>query len=325
MDKDTLLIFLALVFGAVFLLTQSIVVPTFGTGRQESRRLKQRLGIVADENQSEQQISLVREKYFKKLSPLEKGLESLPAMKRLETFIERSGHDFPAYRLVLLSLLLGLVGGGLAWTLSRQLLWVPVGVFILGAFPVIKLKFDLAKRFARFEEQLPEALDVMTRALRAGYPFNETLHLVATEMDDPIAREFHIAFDEINFGVDTRWALSSLVDRTPSMSLMAIVTTVMVQRETGGNLAETFENIAKLIRGRFKFQRRVLTLTAEARMSAWVLVMIPFVLLAGMSIMNPDYVANLIYDPMGRKVVLVGIVLMILGNLWIRKLIDMEI
>ena len=325
MDKDTLLIFLGLVFGAVFLLTQSIVVPTFGTGRQESRRLKRRLGIIADERQAEQQISLIREKYFKKLSPLEKTLESLPAMKRLETFIERSGHGFPAYRLVLLSLLLGLLGGGVAWILGHQWLLVPVGFLLLGGFPVMKLKFDLAKRFARFEEQLPEALDVMTRALRAGYPFNETLHLVATEMENPIAREFRIAFDEINFGVDMRWALRSLVDRTPSMSLMAIVTTVLVQRETGGNLAETFENIGRLIRGRFRFQRRVLTLTAEARMSAWILAMVPFVLFAGISIINPDYVGNLTQDPMGRKVILGGVVLMIAGNFWIRKLIAIEI
>jgi len=325
MDKDTLLIFLALVFGAVFLLTQSIVVPSFGSGRQESRRLKQRLGILADEYQAEQQISLVRDKYFKKLSPLEKRLESLPAMKRLETFIERSGHSFPAYRLVLCCLLLGLSGGWVAWLLSHQRGLIPVGIFILAGLPVMKLRFDLAKRFAKFEEQLPEALDVMTRALRAGYPFNETLHLVATEMDDPIAREFHITFDEINFGVDTRWALSSLVGRTPSMSLMAIVTTVLVQRETGGNLAETFENIGRLIRARFKFQRRVLTLTAEARMSAWVLVMVPFVLFAGISFINPDYVANLTADPMGRKIILSGVGLMILGNLWIRKLIAMEI
>jgi tight adherence protein B len=122
-----------------------------------------------------------------------------------------------------------------------------------------------------------------------------------------------------------RWALRSLVDRTPSMSLMAIVTTVLVQRETGGNLAETFENIGRLIRGRFKFQRRVLTLTAEARMSAWVLAMIPFVLFAGISIINPDYVATLTHDPMGRNVILGGVVLMIVGNLWIRKLIAMEI
>jgi tight adherence protein B len=189
----------------------------------------------------------------------------------------------------------------------------------------MKLRFDLAKRFAKFEEQLPEALDVMTRALRAGYPFNETLHLVATEMEDPIAREFHITFDEINFGVDMGCALRGLVERTPSMSLMAIVTTVQVQRETGGNLAETFENIGKLIRGRFRFQRRVLTLTAEGRMSAWIMAMVPFFIFAGLSIINPGYVESLTTDPMGRKAILGGIVLMIVGNLWIRKLIALEI
>jgi tight adherence protein B len=325
MDKNTLLIFLALVFGAVFLLTQTIVVPTFGTGRQESRRLKQRLGIIAEEYQSEQQISLIRDKYFKKLSPLEKWLESLPTMRQMEAFIERSGHGFPAYRLVLFCLVLGLLGGSLAWIVSRQWSLIPVGVFILSGLPVIKLKLDLARRFAKFEEQLPEALDVMTRALRAGYPFNETLFLVATEMDDPIAREFHITFDEINFGVDMRWALRGLVERTPSMSLMAIVTTVLVQRETGGNLAETFENIGKIIRGRFRFQRRVLTLTAEGRMSAWIMAMVPFFIFAALSIINPDYVSSLTDDPMGRKAILGGIVLMIAGNLWIRKLIALEI
>ncbi|HEY8037122.1 MAG TPA: type II secretion system F family protein [Methylobacter sp.] len=325
MDKDTLLIFLGLIFGSVFLLTQSIVVPTFGTGRQESRRLKQRLGILSDEPQTEHQISLVREKYFKKLSPLEIWLESLPVMKRLEIFIERSGHEFPAYRLVLFCLLLGLFGGWGVWIVSHQWLFVPVGIFILGGLPFIKLKSDLTKRFAKFEEQLPEALDVITRALRAGYPFNETLSLVATEMDDPIAGEFRIAFDEINFGVDTRWALHSMVERIPSMSLMAIVTTVLVQRETGGNLAETFENIGKLIRGRFRFQRRVLTLTAEARMSAWVLAMVPFVLFIGISLINPDYVRTLTQDPAGQKVILWGIALQIVGNFWMRKLISMEI
>ncbi|MDD5033425.1 MAG: type II secretion system F family protein [Methylococcaceae bacterium] len=325
MDKITLLVFLALVFGAVFLLTQSIVVPTFGSGRQEIRRLKRRLGTLAAEYLPEDQISLIRAKYLKQLSPLEKRIESLPGMRRLEIFIERSGHGFPAYRLVLLSLLLGLLGGGLAWMLSRLWLLALAGTVILGVLPVMKLRFDLAKRFAKFEEQLPEALDVMTRALRAGYPFNETLHLVATEMDEPLASEFRITFDEINFGVDTRWALHNLVDRIPSMSLMAIVTTVLVQRETGGNLAETFENIGRLIRGRFRFHRRVLTLTAESRISAWILAMVPFVLFVAMTFVNPDYVATLTQDPMGRKAILVGVGLLIAGNLWIRKLISIEI
>jgi len=325
MDKDTLLIFLALVFGAVFLLTQSIAVPTFGTGRQESRKLKQRLGNLADEHLSIQQASLVREKYLKHLSPLEMWLESLPGMMRLDIFIERSGHKLPAYRLVLLSLLLGLLGGGLTWLFNRHELIILAAAVIPAVLPTLKLKRDLSKRFAKFEEQLPEALDVMTRALRAGYPFNETLQLVATDMENPIAGEFRIVYEEVNFGVDMSWALRNLVERIPSTSLMAIVTSILVQRETGGNLAETFENIGKLIRERFKFQRRVLTLTAESRMAALILSMIPFALFAMMSLSNPDYIADLTHDPLGKKMLSYGIGLFIVGNLWMRKQIAMDI
>jgi len=325
MDKDTLLIFLALVFGAVFMLTQSIAIPTFGKERQESRKLKQRLGNLTDEYQPIQQTSLVREKYLKQLSPLEIWMESLPGIMRLELFIARSGHSLPAYRLILFSLLLGLLGGGFAWTLNYHGLITLAVVVILTALPTLKLKRDLSKRFAKFEEQLPEALDVMTRALRAGYPFNETLQLVATDMENPIAGEFRIVYEEVNFGVDMSWALRNLVERIPSTSLMAIVTSILVQRETGGNLAETFENIGKLIRERFKFQRRVLTLTAESRMAALILSMIPFALFAMMSLSNPDYIADLTHDPLGKKMLSYGIGLFIVGNLWMRKQIAMDI
>ena len=325
MDKDLLLIFLALVFGAVFMLTQSIALVIFGTERQESRKLKQRLGNLADEQPSIQQTSLVREKYLKHLSPIEIWMESLPGMIGVEIFIERSGHALPAYRLILLSVLLGLLGSGLAGILNYHGLIIIAVAVILTALPTLKLKRDLSKRFAKFEEQLPEALDVMTRALRAGYPFNETLHLVASDMDNPIAGEFRIVFEEVNFGVDMSLALRNIVERIPSTSLMAIVTSIMVQRETGGNLAETFENIGKLIRERFKFQRRVLTLTAESRMAALILSMIPFALFAMMSLTNPDYLADLTHDPLGKKMLSYGIGLFIIGNIWMRKQIAMDI
>lgn len=325
MDKDLLLIFLALVFGAVFMLTQSIALVIFGTERQESRKLKQRLGNLADEQPSIQQTSLVREKYLKHLSPIEIWMESLPGMIGVEIFIERSGHALPAYRLILLSVLLGLLGSGLAGILNYHGLIIIAVAVILTALPTLKLKRDLSKRFAKFEEQLPEALDVMTRALRAGYPFNETLQLVASDMDNPIAGEFRIVFEEVNFGVDMSLALRNIVERIPSTSLMAIVTSIMVQRETGGNLAETFENIGKLIRERFKFQRRVLTLTAESRMAALILSMIPFALFAMMSLTNPDYLADLTHDPLGKKMLSYGIGLFIIGNIWMRKQIAMDI
>ncbi|WP_045226563.1 type II secretion system F family protein [Methyloterricola oryzae] len=325
MDRDTLIIFLLMVFGAVFLLTQSIVVPTFGTSGRESRRLRNRLGAIADARQTDNQISLMRSKYLKKLSPLEKRLEALPGMQRLETFIERSGHAFPGYRLVLICVMLAAAAGFASWHIIHSGFAVVASSAMAGWLPLLTLKADRSRRFALFEEQLPDALDIMTRALRAGYPFNETLNLVATEMEAPIAPEFRMAFEEINFGVEMRWALHNLVDRMPSLSLMAIVTTVLVQRETGGNLAETFENIGRLIRGRFRFHRRVRTLTAEARMSAWILAMVPFLMFAGMSILSSDYVMTLVQTPMGHKLVFTGLGLLILGNLWIRRLISIDV
>jgi tight adherence protein B len=252
-------------------------------------------------------------------------MESLPGMMRLEIFIERSGHALPAYRLILLSVLLGVLGSGLTWTLNDHGSIILAVAVLLTALPTLKLKRDLSKRLAKFEEQLPKALDVMTRALRAGYPFNETLHLVAKDMDNPIAGEFRMVFEEVNFGVDMRWALRNLVERIPSTSLMAIVTSILVQRETGGNLAETFESIGKLILERFKFQRRVLTLTAESRMAALILSMIPFALFAMMSLTNPDYLADLTHDPLGKKMLSYGIGLFIIGNIWMRKQIAMDI
>lgn len=325
MDTKTLIAFLFLVFFAVFLLTQFIVVPTFGTGRQESKRLRRRMGTLAGQYQSDNPILLVREKYLRKLSPFEKWLESLPGMDELETFIERSGHGFPAYRLVLASLLLALAGAAAAWLWSRHWLVMATAAVILGGVPAMKLKLDLARRFAKFEEQLPEALDIMTQALRGGYPFNETLLLVATEMDDPIAGDFRVAFDELNYGVEMGASLHRLLERTPSIALTAVVTTVLVQRETGGNLAESFENTSRLIRSRFRFRRRVTTLTAETRLSSWVLALVPFFLFAFMSLLNPDYMKIMTLDPLGLKLIAAGLLLLIVGNFWIRKLMSMDI
>ena len=325
MDGQTLWIFLGLVFGAVFLMAETIFVPTFGTGRQESKRLRKRLGTIEDNHASSKKVSLLRQKYLRGLSPFERGLESLPGMQKVERLIEQSGHAFPAYRLVVLSLGLGIVCGTLAWLITRHPLVATFGTLIPIWLPFKKLAMARDKRFAKFEEQLPEALDVITRALRAGHPFNETLRIVSEEMDDPIAREFGLAFDEINYGGHVRFALESLLDRVPSLSLMAVVTSVLVQRETGGNLAEILQNISGVVRGRFRFQRRVRTLTAEGRLSAWILTLIPFVLFGILALVTPDYAMTLVKDPSGLKLVGISLMLIFIGAMWIRKMLRIEV
>lgn len=325
MDGNTLTVFLILVFGAVFVLAQTILVPSFGTGKQESKRLRKRLGTILEDYGPNSAVSLVRQKYLKGLSPLERWLESLPGMASLETLIEQSGHAFPAYRLVMLCASLGVAVGTIVWFVSHQPLIALAAVLFVPWLPFLKLQRDRALRFEKFEEQLPDALDVMTRALRAGHPFNETLQMVSKDMTDPIASEMGMTFDEINYGVDVRQAFQNLLTRVPSMSLMALVTAVLVQRETGGNLAEILSSISKVIRGRFRFQRRVRTLSAEGRLSAWILALIPFFLFGMLVVTSPGYLTVLVVDPVGRKLIAISLVLMIIGSFWIRKLLRIAV
>jgi tight adherence protein B len=322
-DKGTLIIFLALVFGSVFLFSQ-MILSIFSGGRQEKQLLRKRIGALVDEPENMQRQSLIRERYLKQLSPFEKKLEALPGMGSLEHFIENTGHAFPAYRLALQSLLM-MLAGAIAGLPTHNAAIAVVAAAIAGCVPALKLRRAANKRMEKLEAQLPDALDMMTRALRAGYPFNDAMHYVGAEMDDPIATEFRMVFDEINCGLDTREALRNMTSRNPgSVSLNAIVTSVLVQRETGGNLAETFTNIARLIQGRFKFQRRVMTLTSEARFSTLVMTLLPFIVFGILAVLNPDYVMVLIHDPAGVKLIYTGGVLLLAGSIWI-KLLSVEI
>jgi tight adherence protein B len=178
---------------------------------------------------------------------------------------------------------------------------------------------------AKFEEQLPDAIDVIRRALMAGHPFNAALNIVAEDMDDPIASELRVTFADINYGNDVRRAMLGLLARVPSVSVMALVTSVLVQRETGGNLAEILSQISGVIRSRFRFQRRVKTMSAEGRMSAWVLAMVPLGLFFAMSIITPDYFPVLLEDPLGQTVVTITFIWASIGVYFIRNIIRIDV
>lgn len=325
MDHATLIAFLVMVFGTVFFVAQLIIVPTFGTSRLEKKRLQQRLESLEMDEPGDAPIVLLRERFRRKPSLSEKLLAWLPGIQNLVRAFEEPGRTVPVYEYILVSLLLALLGMLFGWAFTGNPL-VALGAGLgLGLAPLFKLKMENARRFAQFEDQLPGALEVMTRALIAGYPFTETLRQVAKEMDDPIASEFRATFDEINAGVEVRRALRNLLTRMPSMTLMAISTTVMLQRETGGNLAESLTNIGGLIRGRYKFQRSVRTLTAEGRMSAWVLSLMPFFMFGVLSYMMPEQVRAFVADPLGQKMIMTGLGLMVAGIFWLRALINIDI
>jgi tight adherence protein B len=203
---------------------------------------------------------------------------------------------------------------------------VPVVAAAIGAYlPFMVLSSQRGKRMAKIEEQIPDAIDTMTRALRAGHPFNATLRMVAEDLDEPIAGEFELTFGDINYGNDLRRAMLGLLSRVPSVTMMALVTSVLVQKETGGNLAEILKQISGVVRGRFKLHRKVKTLTAEGRMSAWVLALVPLVLFAVISVTTPDYLPILIEDPRGHNMIIYGTISAILGILWIRRILRIEV
>jgi tight adherence protein B len=185
--------------------------------------------------------------------------------------------------------------------------------------------WDRSKRLKKFEEQLPDGLDIMVRALKAGNPFLVALSYVAREMDSPLSDEFSIVFDEINYGRDLDDAFRYLLVRVPSVSLMAMSSAVLIQRETGGNLSEILEKIARLLRARFVFEREVGVLAAEGRMSAWVLCMMPLFVFGLIQWMNPNYYDELTSSPAGQRLLGTAIVLLLIGIAWISRLVKIKV
>jgi len=315
--------FIAAVFAAVFVLMMGLTTSASGTSRMR-RTLARRLERIGADAQQDI-ASILREKYLTSLSPLERWLEELPLMEKLAEMSEQAGRSGPAYRVLMNSLALALVGGVVAGLLLHSGVVGLSAAAMCFAAPYLKLSMQRRRRMERIEEQIPDAIDVIKRALRAGHPFNSAIKLVADDMDQPIAKEFELTFSDLNYGNDVRRALLGLLNRVPSVTVMALVTSVLVQRETGGNLAEILDQIAKVVRGRFKFERKVRTLAAEGKISAWVLSLVPFALVAMLSIASPNYLPILLKVPVGHTLIYTAVALGVMGVFWIRRIIRIEV
>ncbi|MCE8032449.1 MAG: type II secretion system F family protein [Halomonas sp.] len=317
-------IFIGMIFIAAFLLMQSFLVPTFGENRKAQKRLKKRLHTIAA-GADRGKASLMRRKYLRELSPIERALEALPGMARVERLVEQAGRETPAYRVVLQSLGLGgIFGAGGVLLLPQPLLGVLLGLGV-AALPFMRLQHLRSQRLARFEEQLPDALIIMARALRAGHPFSDAMHLVAEEMADPIAGEFRTTFMEINYGGEVRTAMLGMLERVPSVTVMVFTTSVLIQKESGGNLAELLDGLAAVVRDRFRFQRKVRTLSAQGRMAAWILSLLPFALAGILTLVSPKFLPMLTQDPVGRQMIVAAFVMIVVGILWMRRIVRIDV
>lgn len=323
--NESVFIFIGLVFLTAFILILALFMPVFGESSKAQKRLKERLKSMADETEIPNAVKLLREDELGKLGEFERSIETASIFSNLRYTLNQSDYQILAYRFVLLCVSIGVFVGFIAWLFSQIVLIAIIAFFIGASSPYIKLNLDRAKRMARFEEQLPEAIDIMKRALQAGHPFNESLHLVGMELDDPIRKEFATTFAELNYGNDLKWALLGLLERVQSVNVMALVTSVLVQRETGGNLAEILGNLSSIIRGRFRFHRKVKSLSAEGRLSAWILGLVPFAMFAMIHFTTPTYLPILVQSDMGINLCIAAFLGMVIGMIWIRKIIRIDV
>ena len=290
----------------------------------EAKRIEHRLQAMSAGAKSVD-APLLKKRLLSDAPAIERLLLAVPRLHLLDRLLVQSGSSINVATLLGLALAFVLAGAGGAFFLSLPA-WIVVAAAAGGAcLPFAYIVRLRQQRIDAIEAQLPDALDLVARAMQAGHAFSSALQMVGTEGPHPIAEEFRTTFDEVNFGVSVQDALFNLATRVRSPDLRYFVVAVLVQRETGGNLAELLTGIAALIRERMKLKGTVRVLSAEGRLSAWILSLLPFVLAAVISVLNPRFVALLWTDPAGIRMAAGALVLMVLGIFWLWRTISVRI
>ncbi len=310
---------------AAFFLVQGILGLLLSNRENRRQAALNRLKNLAGEKADPEAAGLLRPDALKPEDWLRRLLGRLSPTGKIEMLLYRAGMRTPPAVLALTTAL-ALVGGfaGIQLLTANPLLAAGAGA-ACGWICIHRVQRRAGKRMAKFQRQLPDALDLAARALRAGHSFNSGLKMVAEESPDPIGPEFRKTLDEINFGLSVETALFNLVTRVDCPDLKFFVVSVNIQRETGGNLAEIVTNIAALVRERFKLQGKVRVLSAEGRLSAWVLTALPFLAAAAIFAMNPEYLTKLLSHPVGRQMLMGAGIIMAFGIFVIKRLVIIKV
>lgn len=316
MVDSIFLMFGVAVFVAVVLSLESGFIWWNSTRGPEARRMEHRLREASAGVHGQSQLSILKQRALSESKGLERLLLLLPRVHSLDRTLVQSGLNLSVGEFAGLTIAAFFIG-----LLSMLFMARGIGVgLLLGAFmatwPSIHVLRARAMRLVKIESQLPDAIDLMGRALRAGHAFPTALQMVGEEVSDPIGAEFRVLFDEINYGVPMNDAMLNLLSRVPSTDLRYFVVAVMIQRETGGNLAELLDSISAIVRGRLKLMGEIRTLSAEGKMSAWVLSLLPFVLGGVIQLVNPGFLSVLWTDPFGLKLVY-GVIALMLFGIWL--------
>jgi tight adherence protein B len=253
----------------------------------------------------------------------------------VDTFLERFGNltllfeqadtNLTMAKLLAISGVMALAGTGMAIAMHVHVAMLPLVALLMGSLPLVWLLMRRKRRLKRFAAQLPDALEMLARTLRSGQSLGFGMNLVSAEMQAPLGKEFGRVFEEQNLGIPLDDCLRGLTERIPNLDLKFFVTAVVLQRQTGGDLAEILDKIGDLIRERFQLWGQVQALTGEGRLSGVILLALPFFLFIAVYKLNPDYIMVLFRDPMGTKMLAIGAAMQVLGALVIRKIVNIKV
>lgn len=292
-----------------------------------ARLIKDRLATVqkTPEREPNEELAFLRDEQLSKIPAFDTLLRRSERVSAIQDALLQAGMKFRAGNFLLLCVFCGVVAGlaTVLYTRNPAIAWAAL---IIGGFlPYSVVSYRRQKRFEKFEELFPEAIDTLARAVRAGHAFTTAIEMISNEISEPLATEFRKLFEEQKFGMPVRDALMNLTERIPLVDVKFFVTAVMLQRETGGNLAEILDNLSYVIRERFKIQRQVRVHTAQGRLTMALLMAMPPTVVTILLVFSPDFVRPLFYDPIGHALLVLSIALQTVGYFVIRKIIKIQV
>jgi tight adherence protein B len=325
LSGNSFLVLLVLVFVALMLLFEGGYL--FWSARKGSKatKLNSRLHAISAVDDHSARTKVLKDRLVSELPIFDRFLRRLPRTQRLDQYILQSGVQWTVSRLLFMSLGAGAAALMFALQLQQPVLFSVTCSFAAACLPWAFVHLRRSKRLSKIEVQLPDALDLMTRALRAGHAFSAALKMAGEEMSEPIAGELRMVHDEVNYGFDLAQALTNLSERVPLTDMRYFVVAVIIQRDSGGNLTEILTNLSGLIRERLKLLAKVKVLTSEGRLSAWILFLMPFFLAGVMSLTNPKFIGPLWTDPIGVSIVRTMLVLMAIGAIMLRSIVKIRV
>ncbi len=315
-----LLVFLVVSLGAF------AVLSLLDQRKSQARVLRDRLSATQKPAESVQaDVALLRDEMMSRIPAFDTLLRRSERVTVLQEMLSQGDVNVRAGNFLIFCLLAAVLFGFVFMVAGGSVLFGWAGL-VLGFFiPYAYASHRRAKRFQRFEEKFPEAIDTLARAVRAGHAFTTALEMIANEISEPVAGEFRQLFEEQKFGLPVRDALLNLAARIPLVDVKFFVTAVMLQRETGGNLAEILDNLSYVIRERFKILRQVRVHTAQGRLTMVLLMALPPTIVVAMLTLNPSFIRPLFTDPLGHILIVAGIVLQTIGYFFIRRIIRIQV